>query len=62
MILLMIMLVVVSGGTIFIADKMCIRDRYEVALGADIGAIAEAHHYVEKVVTGELPFLLTWQR
>ena len=29
---------------------------YEVALGADIGAIAEAHHYVEKVVTGELPF------
>ena len=32
---------------------------YEVALGADIGAIAEAHHYVEKVNTGELPFLLT---
>ncbi|MFI3208736.1 MAG: 4Fe-4S dicluster domain-containing protein [Eubacteriales bacterium] len=32
---------------------------YEVALGADIGAIAEAHHYVEKVSTGELPFLLT---
>lgn len=32
---------------------------YEVALGADIGAIAEAHHYVQKVVTGELPFLLT---
>ena len=32
---------------------------YEVALGADIGAIAEAHHYVEKVVTGDLPFLLT---
>jgi len=32
---------------------------YEVALGADIGAIAETHHYVEKVVTGELPFLLT---
>lgn len=34
-------------------------DVYEVALGADIGAIAEAHHYVEKVVTGEDPFLLT---
>ena len=34
-------------------------DFYEVALGADIGAIAEAHHYVEKVDTGELPFLLT---
>ena len=32
---------------------------YEVALGADIGAISEAHHYVEKVHTGELPFLLT---
>ena len=32
---------------------------YEVALGADIGAISEAHHYVEKVATGELPFLLT---
>ena len=32
---------------------------FEVALGADIGAIAEAHHYVDKVVTGELPFLLT---
>ncbi len=32
---------------------------YEVALGADIGAIAEAHHYVENVATGELPFLLT---
>ena len=28
-------------------------------MGGDIGAIAEAHHYVEKVVTGELPFLLT---
>ena len=32
---------------------------FEVALGADIGAIAEAHHYVDKVATGELPFLLT---
>lgn len=35
------------------------KEVYEVALGADIGAISEAHHYVEKVVTGELPFLLT---
>lgn len=34
-------------------------EMYEVALGADIGAMAEAHHYVEKVDTGELPFLLT---
>lgn len=32
---------------------------YEVALGADIGAVSEAHHYAEKVVTKELPFLLT---
>ncbi len=32
---------------------------YEVAVGADMGAMAEAHHYVEKVATGELPFLLT---
>lgn len=32
---------------------------YEVALGADIGAVTEAKHYVEHVVTGELPFLLT---
>lgn len=34
-------------------------DVFEVALGADMGAIKEAHHYVEKVTTGELPFLLT---
>jgi [FeFe] hydrogenase (group B1/B3) len=31
---------------------------YEVAIGADMGALAEAHHYVEKV-PNELPFLLT---
>lgn len=35
------------------------KDVYEVALGADIGAVAEAHHYASKVTTGELPFLLT---
>ncbi len=40
-------------------QKVGFHDVYEVALGADIGAIAEAHHYVDKVVTGELPFLLT---
>lgn len=34
-------------------------DVYEVAIGADIGCIAEAKHYVEEVATGELPFLLT---
>lgn len=32
---------------------------YEVAKGADIGAVQEAHHYVEKVVHNQLPFLLT---
>lgn len=32
---------------------------YEVALGADIGAVSEAHHYATHVATGELPFLLT---
>ena len=32
---------------------------YEVALGADIGAISEAHHYAREVSTGKLPFLLT---
>ena len=34
-------------------------DVYETAIGADMGAMAEANHYVEKVTTGELPFLLT---
>lgn len=32
---------------------------YETALGADEGALAEARHYVERVVTKEEPFLLT---
>ena len=32
---------------------------YEVALGADIGAVTEAHDYVYHVKTGEKPFLLT---
>lgn len=40
-------------------QELGFKEVYEVALGADIGAIAEAHHYVEKVETGELPFLLT---
>lgn len=29
---------------------------FEVALGADIGAITEARHYVNEVKTGKLPF------
>ena len=32
---------------------------YETAIGADMGAMAEAEHYVKEVATGELPFLLT---
>ena len=36
-----------------------ISDVYETAIGADFGAMEEAQHYVEKVATGELPFLLT---
>jgi [FeFe] hydrogenase (group B1/B3) len=32
---------------------------YEVALGADIGAVSEAHQYVHHVVNGDVPFLLT---
>ena len=35
------------------------KDVHEVALGADIGAISEAHHYAKEVATGHLPFLLT---
>ncbi len=35
------------------------KDVYEVAVGADVGCIAEAHHYVEEVATGKVPFLFT---
>lgn len=35
------------------------KDVFEVAVGADVGCVAEAHHYVHKVATGELPFLFT---
>ena len=35
------------------------KDVYEVATGADMGCIAEAHHYVNEVTTGNLPFLFT---
>ena len=34
-------------------------DVYETAIGADMGAMAEAENYVKEVATGELPFLLT---
>lgn len=39
--------------------KLGFTEVYEVALGADIGAVSEAHHYADKVATKELPFLLT---
>ena len=35
------------------------KDVYEVAVGADVGCIAEAHHFVNEVATGKLPFLFT---
>ena len=35
------------------------KDVYEVAVGADVGCIAEAHHYVKEVTTGKIPFLFT---
>jgi hypothetical protein len=35
------------------------KEVHEVASGADVGAATEAHHYVEEVVPGKLPFLLT---
>ncbi len=34
-------------------------DVYETAIGADMGAMEEAEHYVKEVDTGKLPFLLT---
>lgn len=34
-------------------------DVYETAIGADMGCMAEAEHYVKKVATGEQPFSLT---
>ena len=39
--------------------EMGFQEVYEVALGADIGAVTEANEYVEEVATGHLPFLLT---
>ena len=34
-------------------------DVYETAIGADLGAIAEAEHYVKEVASGNQPFSLT---
>ena len=50
----------VTAGQVKLALKaLGFAEVREVALGADIGAIAEAKHYAEHVATGELPFLLT---
>lgn len=35
------------------------KEVHEVASGADVAAATEAHNYVEEVVSGKLPFLLT---
>lgn len=35
------------------------KEMHEVAIGADVGAAVEAHHYANEVATGKLPFLLT---
>ncbi len=39
--------------------KLGFNEIYEVAYGADMGCITEAHHYVNSVKTGKLPFLFT---
>lgn len=39
--------------------QLGIAEVYEVAIGADIGAVEEAHHYVHEVVSGKQPFLAT---
>ena len=50
----------VTPGTIKTALKsLGFSEVYETAIGADMGAMAEAEHYVHEVVNGELPFLLT---
>ena len=49
-----------TPGKIKTALKMLgFSEVYETAIGADMGAMAEAEHYVKEVATGELPFLLT---
>ncbi len=46
---------VIKGALLDIGFK----EVHEVASGADLGAATEAHAYVEEVVSGKLPFLLT---
>ncbi|MBR2904178.1 MAG: 4Fe-4S dicluster domain-containing protein, partial [Clostridia bacterium] len=46
---------IIKGALLDIGFK----EVHEVASGADVGAATEAHAYVEEVVSGKLPFLLT---
>lgn len=39
--------------------KLGFKDVYEVAIGADLGSVEEAHHYINKVANGEDKFLGT---
>lgn len=45
----------IKGGLMQLGFK----EMHEVAIGADVGASTEAHHYANEVATGNLPFLLT---
>ncbi len=45
----------IKGGLL----QLGFAEMHEVAIGADVGASTEAHHYAKEVATGELPFLLT---
>ena len=46
---------IIKGALLDIGFK----EVHEVAMGADVAAATEAHQYVEEVVSGKLPFLLT---
>jgi len=46
---------IIKGALLDIGFK----EVHEVASGADVAAATEAHQYVEEVVSGQLPFLLT---
>lgn len=50
---------VTPGKTKTALLKLGFKEIYEVAYGADMGCITEAHHYVNSVATGKLPFLFT---
>jgi iron only hydrogenase large subunit-like protein len=47
---------IIKGALLDIGFK----EVHEVASGADVAAATEAHQYVDEVVSGKLPFLLTY--